>query len=108
MGWCLRLRAEIAGRAHESGAELIEPNSVHDYAGGQRILRAHNRLRQFEASAALLKRLRIAAEERGESPRHRFALPARIAAHEDTRIHWLRFLQQNMRARRGAGMQFRF
>ena len=83
--------AEVAGRAHDARAEMIEPDAIHHHARGQRIGRAGDRFGEFSPPAPSLEGPRFAIAQDGkEAPRRLFAQALLVAPDANTFV--LRFL----------------
>src|SRR5580700_5097692 len=79
--------SKIAGRADESRAEVVHPDSIDDDPRRERILRAGDRLSQLEPTAAYQKRFcSRAVEGVQESAGHSLAGSAGIATDKDDRF----------------------
>ena len=83
------LLAEVARGADEPFAEVVLPEAIHHDAGGERIARIDDGLREFETAAADEKGL-LRAEEAQKLSRHGFGLRQWIATSEDARCDGLR------------------
>ena len=77
--------AEIAGRAHDSLAEMMLPDAIHHDARGQRIARIGDRLGQVQPAAAVRETAAARRRERIDTKmrRHHLALVGAIAAEVD-------------------------
>ena len=83
----LGAQAEVAGRRDQARAEVVEPEAVHQHAGGERVVRAGDGAGQFEPSAAVREGLALrAGEDLQELARDGVALVLRVAAQEDARV----------------------
>jgi hypothetical protein len=51
VGGAFAEEAVVVGRANQSGPEVVLPDTIDDDAGGKRMIRAGQPLREFEASA---------------------------------------------------------
>src|SRR5262249_56177307 len=81
--------AEVAGSVDESRAEVVQPDTVDEHAGGERIVAAGDGLGEFEAAAAFLERLAVGAgEDFGEFAWNFGAAVVGIAANEDLDVVW--------------------
>src|SRR5262245_22564520 len=66
---------------------MVLPDAVHDHAGRERVLAAHDPARQLQSSAALtLWWEGLSAEHDRESPRNLRAEPFRVALDLDARV----------------------
>ena len=76
------LRAEVARRVDQAGAEVVLPDAVDDHAGRQRRALGDDGVGQFEPAAALRERpRRVGRQHRQEAARHDRAGAGRVAAH---------------------------
>ena len=80
-------QSEIAGRSHQTGSEVVHPDAIDDDSRGERVVGTGNRPREFQPSAAVLKRLPLAASQRGqELSRRDLTGMAGVAANENVRV----------------------
>ena len=97
----LAAEAEVAGRADEAGAEVVQPDAVDQHAGRQRVLRVGDGAGQPQAAAAVAEGAAILAGDHFEElPRHRLAGAVRVAAAEDARLVRRRGIDEYHRPRR--------
>ena len=86
---CLAQLAEVVGRGDEAAAKHVMPDTVHDHARGQWVVRMQHRLRQFQ-SAGVLGRKWLGIDRLEESARHGLSRLLVIAANEKRPIPGLR------------------
>ena len=87
MGWKLAADPEVAGRSDQSRSEVVHPDPVDHDARRERIVFVCDRLRQFEASAAIFERGGLGTGDAGEEPaRYALAVVAGVAANEDVGV----------------------
>src|SRR5437867_1947981 len=91
----LRAQAEVVGRRHQPGAEMVQPDAIDDGPRRERIVARDNGLSQLQAPAALNERLALFTRN---DLRHLawnlVAFVLRIAADEDTATLWTRTIHQ--------------
>jgi hypothetical protein len=97
--------AEIARGADQGTAKMILPQAIDDDAGGERIGRRGDGLRQFEPAAPLRESRRtFAAQDAEEATRSGFAQIERAAAHVDLGVRRIRLHHgMDRRQRLGGG-----
>ena len=97
-------RAEIARRAHEARAEMMQPDAIDHDAGGEWIVFAGDGIGQVQSSAAMGERLPFFAREELEKLTwHLLAFVDRIAANEHARIPLRGSVFKNHRVRWRSG-----
>ena len=88
LGMCRRVgaKSEIAGRADQSRAEVMQPDAIDDHAHGERVIAAGDGPRQLEPAAAFPEGIAVlAGDGRQKLPRHLRARAVRIAADKNVR-----------------------
>ena len=93
---------QVAGRGHESTAEMMRPRPVHDHPRRQWVAGGHQRTGQIEAAARSSAHLRTPQEHR-HPPLHNVATPRRTAAQEDRTVLRLRAIDEHHRPRWAPG-----
>src|SRR5213083_2757586 len=84
MAWRFGALAEVAGGGHQACAEVMLPDAVDHYPGGEWIARAGDSAGQFEPAAAVLERLPVGpGYHLEELARDFFGLVGGIPPHED-------------------------
>ena len=78
---CLAQLSEVVGRGDEAAAKHVMPDTVHDHARGQRVVRMQHRLRQFQ-STGVFSRKRLGIDRLKESARHGLSRLLVIAANK--------------------------
>ena len=82
-------RAEVVGRGDQALAEMMLPDAIDDYPRGERILRAGDRLSEFEPAVVGVLTIIDASQRLQKPPRHGRAWLMEVAANEDVRIERL-------------------
>ena len=96
MGGRLAPHAEVARRAYQAGAEVMQPEAVDQHPSRERILRAGNGAGQLKPAAPLRERLPLrTGQHRQELPRHGLSPIVRIAANQDMRLDRLGRIHQH-------------
>src|SRR5262245_60727174 len=86
--------AEVARRTDDPAPEMLLPDSVHEDAGRQRILRIGNGLGQLLASAPVVELFGIvASDDSQKSPWGRVALIRGVAANVHVEVGWIGLCQ---------------
>jgi len=78
---CLAQLAKVIRRGDKAATKHVMPDTVHDHARGQRIVRMQHRLRQFQ-STGVLGRKWLGIDHLEESARHGLSRLLVIAANE--------------------------
>src|SRR5215468_2588402 len=98
-------RAEIARRTDQTLAEMTHPDSIHQYARGQRIVFARDSLREFKPAAPLREAPAIFAGENLQKLwRYTLAFIFRLAAQKDGAGFGIRNIFDGLRAWRRAAV----
>src|SRR5437899_2753052 len=93
--------AEVARGADQSRAKVMQPNAIHQYPGGQRVVFAGDGFGQAKASAALGKRLpTFAGQDFQKLSGYFLALVDGISALENARVLLDRAVFEDDRVRR--------
>src|SRR5437667_8061479 len=93
-------QAEIAGSAHNAGAEMMLPDAVDHHAGRERVAWIRDRLRQFQAAAAFVEWNRGAvAQDTQKAPRNGIAEIVRISAKRLLQVRRVVDIRDNVQER---------
>src|SRR5262245_59463714 len=99
----LAARAEVAGRADEALAEVVQPDTVDHHARGERVVLARDGAGELQSAGAVLEGLALLGrKDREELARDLCTRVGWIAALEDDRLDD-RSVFHRHRARRAAG-----
>src|SRR5689334_10812136 len=89
MRWPVAHRAEVVGRSDQTLAKVMLPDTVDKHASREGILRAADRLGQFESSIVGIFAMVHACQRLQEPPRHCRARLTEVAADENVRLERL-------------------
>ena len=102
MSGCFPAQPQVAGRGHESTAEMMRPRPVHDHPRRQWVAGGHQRTGQIEAAARSSAHLRTPQQHR-HPPLHYVAAPRWTAAQENRTVLRLRAIDEHHRPRWAPG-----
>ena len=94
MSRALPQRSEVTRSSHKSGTKMMLPDSIHEHSNGERILRIHDRGRQFFTTAAFRITCRLSSREDSQkTTRSHVTGLQQIAAESDFHVVVTGFVQ---------------